>query len=389
MTHLPVLFGYHASDLGNSHVPLSLCRSWHASGRKVRLLVPSADDQIRYPWLRTAMGGLTQSLVYRFGSQDQPRRLAEASFFKTEADSPLVYLWAGLSLEIFKRLKARGARIVIERINCHQATARRIMTAAHEACGLINEHPISEARIMEENEKLTMADAVFCPSPMVVKSMVENGVPQEKLLATSYGWNPERFPANDRPLLAKTRPVFLFVGTMCVRKGIPLLLEAWRRAGLDGELQLCGGIEPGFRHPFEALMAAGKNVRYVPYTRDIGRLFRQADVFICPTLEEGGPMVTYEAMAHGLAPLVTAMGAGAIVQDGVSGVVLPDNHADVWAETMTAMAANPGRRHEIGAQARQRARQFTWQRVAEHRGSLLEDKFPGLCNLPTGGTVVA
>jgi len=377
MTHLPVLFGYHASDLGNSHVPLSLCRSWHANGRKVRLLVPSADDQVRYPWLRTAMGGLTRRLVYRFGRQDQPRRLAETRFFQTEAHSPLVYLWAGLSLEIFKRLKARGARIVIERINCHQATARRLMASAHEACGIVNEHPISEERIMEEYEKLAMADAVFCPSPMVVRSMVENGVPEEKLLATSYGWAPERFPAVDRPLPAKARPIFLFVGTMCVRKGIPLLLEAWRRADIDGELLLCGGVDPAFRQYFTDLVA-GKNVRYVPYTRNIGQLFCQADIFVLPTLEEGGPMVTYEAMAHGLAPLVTAMGAGAIVQDGVNGVVLPYNHADAWAEAITAMAENPDRPHEIGEQARQRARQFTWQRVAEQRALLLEDKFPGL-----------
>lgn len=375
--HLPVLFGYHASNLGNSHVPLSLCRHWQASGRDVRLTVPSADGHLSFPWLQPAMAGLKKGLVYRFGGRAYPRLAAESLFFKTASDSPVVFLWAGLSLDIFKRFKDHGARIVLERINCHQATARRILEEAYALRGIHWPDTISSARIAEENEKLTLADAVFCPSPMVARSMMENGVAAEKLLATSYGWSPERFPAVNHPGPDNPRPVFLFVGTLCVRKGIPLLLEAWQRAGIDGELVLCGAIDPEISKHFSRLLEI-PHVRHVPYTRDIGRLYRQADVFVFPTLEEGGPMVTYEAMAHGLVPLVSRMGAGAVAQDGNNALVLPDNHPDAWAEAMTAMAADPARRHRIGEQARSRARQFTWSRVADQRAGLLEAKFPQL-----------
>jgi len=376
-SHLPVLFGYHASNLGNSHVPLSLCRHWQASGRDVRLIVTSADDHLSFPWMQPAMAGLKKGLVYRFGSRAYPRRAAESLFFKTAAGSPVVYLWAGLSLDIFKRFKDHGARIVMERINCHQATARHILEKAYALWGIDWPNTLSSERIAEENEKLTMADAVFCPSPMVVRSMMENGVAAEKLLAASYGWSPERFPEVDHPGPDNPRPVFLFVGTLCVRKGIPLLLEAWQRAGIDGELILCGAIDPEISKHFGPLLETPR-VRHLPYTRDIGRLYRQADVFVFPTLEEGGPMVTYEAMAHGLTPLVTPMGAGAVAQDGINALVLPDNHPDAWAEAMTTMADNPDLRRRIGEQARIRARQFTWSRVADQRAALLEARFPQL-----------
>ena len=73
MSSLPVLFGYHASNLGNSHVPLSLCRYWNESGRLSTLTVPSAESEFSWPWLKPVVTGLRKSLVYKLGNQQQPR----------------------------------------------------------------------------------------------------------------------------------------------------------------------------------------------------------------------------------------------------------------------------------------------------------------------------
>ena len=303
---LPVLFGYHASNLGNSHVALSLCSHWQSEGQKVRLTVPSADDHLITPWMNVTMGKIRRKLVYRLGNPSLPRKITEDAFLKLESGSPVAYLWAGLSLDVFRKIKKTGTRVVIERINCHQATSRRIQSAAYDQWNIPWKNQISDERIAEENEKLSIADSIFCPSPMVRRSMLEQGFPEEKLMATSYGWAPERFASLNLPNPKNTRPVFLFVGTLCLRKGIPLLLEAWRRANIDGELVLCGGIDPEISNNFD--LSKFPNVRHIPYTRDVGMLYRQADVFVFPTLEEGGPMVTYESMAHGKTALVSEMG---------------------------------------------------------------------------------
>jgi len=379
MSLLPVLFGYHASNLGNSHVPLSLCRYWHESGRAVRLTVPSTENSIHYPWLIAVMSGLQKKAVYRFGSSQQPRNMTEKLFLKNEGDAPYVYLWAALSPEIFEAFHQRGSKIIIERINCHRRTSRSIIEHASEQWNIEVENTITEHSIAEEERKLAMADSVFCPSPMVHRSMTENGIAEDKLLKTSYGWSPERFPEANSPASVHSKPVFFFAGTLCLRKGVPLLLEAWHRANLDAELVLCGGISPEIQDHCP-LLHSGKNITHVAYTKDIGQLYRNSDVFVFPSLEEGGPMVTYEAMAHGIPPLVTAMGGGAIVQNNLNGMILSDTNIDAWAQAMTLMAENPVKRSELGQCARERAQQFTWKRVAAQRAELLEQRYPSLWN---------
>ncbi len=377
MNHLPVLFGYHASNLGNSHVPLSLCRYWNESGRDARLTVPSAEKSLGFPWLIPAMSGIKKSLVYKLSKSNQPTAIAEQFFLKHERHMPYVYLWAGLSLKIFEAFHALGATIIIERINCHRRTARKVLQQAADQWNIAVHNPITEEEVEAESRKLDLVDSVFCPSPMVKASMLESMVPENKLLSTSYGWAPERFAQRHQRVKAGKRPVFLFAGTICARKGVPLLLEAWKRADLDAELVLCGNIAPeiSLHYPsFENL----NNVRHVAYTRDIGQLYRSADIFVFPSLEEGGPMVTYEAMAHAIPPLVSAMGAGAIVEHGLNGLILPDMDVDAWAAAMTAMTQDPVKRDELGDNARKRAEMFTWKNVAHQRGTLLQQRYPDL-----------
>jgi glycosyltransferase involved in cell wall biosynthesis len=377
LKHLPVLFGYHASDLGNSHVPLSLCRSWHSSGRAVSLVVPSAEKGFSYPWLKPSMTGLKKKLIYRLRLKDQPRKMTESDFFTAERSSPVVYLWAGLSLDVFEKFHELGTKIVLERINCHNATARRLIQTAQGRWATKTDSEIGDDHIESENKKLAMADAVFCPSPMVESSMLENQVPQSKLLLTSYGWEPKRFPRISEARQPNPKPVFLFVGKLCLRKGVPLLLDAWQHANVDGQLVLCGAVDPEFLVQFGHKLGR-ENIVHLAYTKNIGDVFRKADVFVFPSHEEGGPMVTYEAMAHGIAPLVSPMGAGAIVQNERNGMILPDMDVDAWAAAIREIAVNTEKRRELGENARLRAQEFTWDKVAQRRAELLEHRYPAL-----------
>jgi glycosyltransferase involved in cell wall biosynthesis len=325
------------------------------------------------------MRGIKKRLVYKLGNGEQPKRMTEDLFFRKEGSSSPVYLWAGLSPEIFERFNDRGAKIIVERINCHRATSRQILRSACEHWNVKLSETFTDSQIAEENRKLALADAIFCPSPMVIKSMLENGVPEEKLLSSSYGWALERFPSIPDQPPDNPDPIFLFTGTLCMRKGILLLLEAWERAGISGKLILCGGIYHDVQAAMDRYLSAD-NIQHIAYTRDIGQVYRMADVFVFPSLEEGGPMVTYEAMAHGIPPLVTAMGGGAVVQDGINGVVLPDFDVDAWAAAITELAENRQKRMELGQKARERALQFTWKNVAEQRALLLEKRYPELWN---------
>ena len=58
---------------------------------------------------------------------------------------------------------------------------------------------------------------------------------------------------------------------------------------------------------------ARSDVIHRDYTSDIALAYREADFFAFPSLEEGGPLVTYEAMANGLPVLTSPMRAGGVV----------------------------------------------------------------------------
>lgn len=379
MNSLPVLFGYNVDGIGNSSVPFSLCKHWNNAGKESRLYAPSSDHHLTFPWLKPAMGSVRKKVVYRFGKDTSPKEIAESFFFKKEKNSRHVYLWAALSLEIFQKLKDQNTHIIVERINCHQRTAKTILDQMYDQMGFDPDHNITDESIALENAKLSLADAIFCPSPMVYDSLVENGVDGSKLLPTSYGWSPGRFPDYDRQKRKNVKPKFLFVGTLCVRKGVPLLLQAWEKSNIDAELILCGNmdkiIQQQFGHYFDR-----DDVHHIPFSRDIGQYYSQADVFVLPTLEEGGPMVTYEAMAHGVVPLVTKMGAGSIVTDKKNGLIMPDNDVDLWTQALRALNDNSLKRMELARAAQERALQFTWENVAAQRAKLLKEKLPTLWN---------
>lgn len=380
MRHLPILFGYHASNLGNSHVPLSLAAGMNQAGLRSQLYVPSADDHLKKNWLHPALGRLERKWTYRFGDKSAPRAATERLFLQRETNAPVVYLWAGLSLEVFKRCKQMGAVIVMERINCHRAEAWRRIDAFRKEQGLGQEQNRDLAGLDEENQKLMLADYIMCPSPMVYASLLVAGIDVDKLIPTTFGWSPERFPKRramglgSRP---KRPPRFLFVGSLCVRKGVPVLLKAWVEANLEAELVLVGAADDEIITHYGHLLEH-PTIKHIPYTPNVGRWFADAEVFVFPSLEEGGPLVTYEAMAHGLLPLVSPMGAGAAVTHHRTGLVVDDIDVQSWTHALKDAATKLPMYRRIRYGALARAEQLTWDKVAQQRADLLLEKCPAL-----------
>ena len=117
------------------------------------------------------------------------------------------------------------------------------------------------------------------------------GVPEHKLILTSYGWSPKRFPnfSSDKPL-SETITV-IFVGRVCVRKGTQPAVAGLEKAGIKGRLLLCGSMAPAMAETCSRILPRS-DVIHRDYTSDIAFADREADFFAFPSLEEGGLMVT-------------------------------------------------------------------------------------------------
>lgn len=85
------------------------------------------------------------------------------------------------------------------------------------------------------------------------------------------------------------------------------------------------------------------------------RLLQLSDVFVHPTLNDCFPLVLLEAMQHALPIIATPVGAiPDIVEDGVTGLIIPDQDAKALAEAMQSFIEHPERIPNMGEAARTR-----------------------------------
>jgi glycosyltransferase involved in cell wall biosynthesis len=103
---------------------------------------------------------------------------------------------------------------------------------------------------------------------------------------------------------------------------------------------------------------------------DLPALYQSADLFILPSTSraESFGMVLVEAMASGLPCITTEIGSGNsfVVQDGVTGLVVPPRAPAALAQAMARLLVDPALRTQLGQAGRERAlREFTVDKMVE------------------------
>jgi glycosyltransferase involved in cell wall biosynthesis len=68
------------------------------------------------------------------------------------------------------------------------------------------------------------------------------------------------------------------------------------------------------------------------------------------------------------------MGAGGVVRDGIDGMIVSPYDEDAWVEALRKLAHSPDLRAKFGVSARKRAKEFTWEKVAQRRAALVQQK---------------
>jgi starch synthase len=153
----------------------------------------------------------------------------------------------------------------------------------------------------------------------------------------------------------------LFLGNICMRKGVHYLLEAFRSAGLrNARLQLAGPIDPSFR-PVLDRYSSFERSGPIPHSR-VHEQYQQADVFVIPSLADSYPLVALEAMSAGLPVIVSEnTGVADIIENGREGFVVPIRNAGEIAAKLTFLYENRERCARMGMAAASAVSVLNWE----------------------------
>jgi len=231
----------------------------------------------------------------------------------------------------------------------------------------LHDSPLSAKRNARRDRELELADYVIVNSSFTERTLKEAGLEPEKIMVIPLGC-PRVNPKEQR---APETVNFLNAGTQDVHKGSHLLYEAWHRLSPESDeasLQLIGRMNLS-EHLREDLPGAVRCEASIPHD-DLMDRYRNASVFVLPSLADGFAMVVTEAMSRGL-PVITTENTGAadLITHGENGFVLPANDVEALTQQMRWCIENKHRLPEIGRRAVETARNWQW---SDHRRALAE-----------------
>jgi glycosyltransferase involved in cell wall biosynthesis len=266
---------------------------------------------------------------------------------------------------------------VLFQVHPHPVSVRRLLAEELQLSELggtsLQEEPefsIVPQRLEELSREAFLADRCIVASSFAKRTLVENGIAEERVAVVPYGVDIDRFALQ----WPETRALFrvVFVGQMVQRKGLEYLLKAWRQLRLpNAELVLAGRG----RVDQTLLREFNTEFRYLgPVSdADLSDLYSNSDLFCMPSLVEGFGLVYLEALAAGLPIIATPnTGAADILQDGREGFVVPIRDVNALASRIEWAYSHRDELHAMRTAARTLAERFSWstfrRRIAEELG---------------------
>jgi glycosyltransferase involved in cell wall biosynthesis len=251
----------------------------------------------------------------------QQQALAELK--RTTNGNHTIFAYSYAAAEIFKFARARGWRTVLGQIDPGPAEERIVAGVQTEG----KWQPAPKTYWDNWRNECSLADQIVVNSQWSKDALLSEGVPAEKIkiIPVAYeSWTGARSFQRLYPrVFSAERPLrVLFLGQINLRKGVRQLLEA---------VQLLKGEPVEFWFVGPTQISVSQDLRLHPQCRwfgaaprvEVDSYYRDADVFILPTLSDGFGLTQLEAQSWKL-PVIASRYCGEVVQDGFNGVLLDE-----------------------------------------------------------------
>jgi glycosyltransferase involved in cell wall biosynthesis len=273
----------------------------------------------------------------------------------------VVHAYEDCSLWQFQEAKRLGKACVYDMPICYYSAWQKTHAELHQKySGWLRPNwspAVHDMPAEQKRQEMALADLTLVPS-LYVEATIREFYPHKEIARAPYGvdaefWTPG--PTNKPPGPLQ----FIYAGHASLRKGIPLLIEAWSKAELpDAELTLVGpwmladskrrSLPPGIKW-FPPCSPQALRDRY-----------RESDVFVFPSFAEGFGLVLLEAMACGLPAIASEATIGPEIITADSGFITPTGDFDRLVDLLRWFERHRNQLPAMGRQAREQAARWTW-----------------------------
>ena len=256
-----------------------------------------------------------------------------------------VFAYSYAAKQIFEFARARGWRTVLGQIDPGPAE-ERIVAGLQSPIAHTHWEPAPKAYWDHWRDECSLADRILVNSNWSRNALIDEGVAAEKIRVIPVAYeaanDTSSFQRHYPHAFSDERPLrVLFLGQVNLRKGVAQFLQAI-------QLLLREHVEFWFVGPMQ--IRVPQELKLHPRVRWFGvaprvsveSYYRDADVFILPTLSDGFGLTQLEAQAWKL-PVIASRYCGEVVRDGVNGVVLEEVSGEAIAEVIRSFLRSPER----------------------------------------------
>lgn len=206
-------------------------------------------------------------------------------------------------------------------------------------------------------------ERIICVSRAVERYLVEKGVPSSRLVTIYKGHDPSWYEGGEAVDLSTFGvpsgvPVIGCIANMRPVKGVDLLVEAFGviAARVSAHLLLVGEVRNTGLDERVRVLGLTSRVHFTGFRGDAPQIVRGCEVFVMPSrAREGLPKAVIEAMSQGVPAIVTEVGGmPELVEDEVSGLVVPPNDPRALAAALERVLGDATLRARLGSGARAR-----------------------------------
>jgi glycosyltransferase involved in cell wall biosynthesis/O-antigen ligase len=200
---------------------------------------------------------------------------------------------------------------------------------------------------------LAEVDMFVAISTDIDNELARRGVEPARRIFVPNGVDARRFhPPPRRPRHRRGGPVVIATGRLAPEKRLVELADRWARVRQKHPTARLVVVGEGSQRP---LLEGRDGIELLGQVDDVAAALRRADVYVSASAAEGLSNSLLEAMASGLACVVTDVGGVRdVIKNDAQGVVVPPDDLDQLVDQVIALLDDHERRHRSGVAGRTR-----------------------------------